>query len=202
VPGLAAAQADCRKLHARTPTRGYSAQVGIAKLFRSRDGGKGSLIGKGFAASAVLSIGLDCLFAPKGGCRTRSVDPDDPGPGSIGGKLLLGAVWRERELVLNPLDDTAFVDRNRQSYGGRLLVGNPKRWWLGAELLHQHATYSGLGKDNYLTYGANFDWKVSEGQWLTLSYGDSSGSNFGKGQQFTAGLKFALGPASTLGGSN
>ncbi len=199
-PELARAQGGCRVKFSRTPTNGYSSQIGIAKLFRSRDGGKGPLVGAGFAASAVVSIGLDCLF--KNPCRTATdSDPAAETKSHIGGKLVLGAVIRERELIANPLDDKKFIDRNRQSYGGRLIVGNASRWWLGVEFLRQHASYSGLGTDNYITYNASLDIKVGKGLWLAANYGDSSGENFGKSSQFTAGLKFALQPSSSIGGS-
>lgn len=195
---LAEALQACRQRHARTPTRGHSAQLGFAKIFRSKDADKGGLAGRGFAASAVVSIGLDCFFTKP--C-SNSIDPVDPERSRIGGKLLLGAVIRERELVVNPLDATQVIERNRQSFGARLLVGDPSRWWLGFEALRQRADYSGLGKDNYKTYTASFDFKIAKGMWLTANYADSSGSNFGKSAQFTGGLKFALQPASRIAGN-
>jgi hypothetical protein len=185
---------SCRKRHVRTPTNGHSAQLGFAKVFRSRD--NGGLAGRGFAASAVVSIGLDCLFTKP--C-SNSIDPIDPERSRIGGKLVLGGVIRERELVANPLDATQLIERNRRSFGARLLVGDPSRWWLGFELLRQRASYSGLGKDDYTTYNASFDFKLAKGMWLTANYANSSGDNFGKSAQFTGGLKFALQPASFAG---
>jgi len=193
---LAKSLADCRQNLGRTPTRGYSAQIGFAKLFRSRDGGKGPLVGKGFAASAVMSVGLDCLFKPRP-CKTE-VDEDGKPKEGFGGKILLGAVFREHEMVLNPTDEKVYIDRNRQSYGGKLVAGNPTSVLIGLELLKQHATYSGLGRDNYLTYNLSVYVKISKGTWITASYGNSSGENFGKSQLFGVGFKYALKPA-TIG---
>jgi hypothetical protein len=192
-PERKAAFAACRERFVRTPTNGISSQIGFAKLFRSRDGGKGPLVGAGFAASAVVSIGLDGLFK-------QSNDAEVAGRSHIGGKLVLGAVIRERELVANPLDATKFIDRNRQSYGAKLLVGNARAWWFGVEFLHQRASYQGLGSDLYTTYNACLDVNVAQGIWIAANYGDSWGENFGKSSQFTAGLKFSLQPSSSIGG--
>jgi hypothetical protein len=188
---------QCRKTHGRTPTSGSVGQIGFAKLFRNSAGASGSLEGHGFAANAIVSIGLDCVFSTE--CR-ETAQPGQEDKPRIGGKLLLGAVFRDRELVVNPLDDTQFVDRDRLSLGGRLLVGDPARFWLGVELLHQRAKYDGgLGRDNYTTYSVSADLKLTDGQWLTVGYGDSRGSNFSRGAQFTAGFKYALQPKPRLG---
>ena len=194
-PALKSALAACRNQFVQSATRGFSSQIGLAKLFRRRDGGTGPIVGAGFAASAVVSVGLDCLFSKPCGAP-------NPNGSHIGGKLLLGAVVRERELIANPLDAKKFIDRNRQSFGGKLVVGNARAWWLGFEFLSQHASYQGLGSDNYTTYSASLDIKVSKGLWLAANYADSSGENFGKSSQFTAGLKFALQPSSSIGGGS
>lgn len=193
-PKREAAWAKCRDDYGRTPTSGISSQVGFATLFRSRDGGTGPLVSKGFAASGVISIGLDCLFKITCG---RGEDLTDGKP-HVGGKLLLGAVFREHELVVNPLDKTKYIDRNRQSFGGKLVIGDPTAWYLGFEFLRQRATYGGLGKDRYLTYNASLDIKIAKGIWLNANYGDSSGQNFSKSSQFTAGFKFSLQPTTSL----
>lgn len=192
---LTTALAECREKYVRSATMGYSSQVGFAKLFRRRDGGTGPIAGAGFAASGVVSIGLDCLLR-----KCRPEDVPDPDGSHIGGKLLLGAVFREREPIINPLNDKQLIDRNRQSYGGKLVVGNARAWWLGGEFLHQRASYQGLGSDNFTTYTASLDIKVGKGLWLATNYSDSSGDNFGKSSQFTAGLKFSLQPSLSSGG--
>lgn len=192
---LKAALAGCREKYVRSATMGHSAQVGFAKLFKRRDGGTGPMAGAGFAASGVVSIGLDCLLR-----KCRPGDGPDPDGSHIGGKLLLGAVYRNREPIINPLNDKQLIDRNRQSYGGKLVVGNARAWWLGGEFLHQRASYQGLGSDNFTTYTASLDVKVGKGLWLASTYANSSGENFGQSSQFTAGLKFALQPSLSSGG--
>ncbi|RYD71851.1 MAG: hypothetical protein EOP84_24170, partial [Verrucomicrobiaceae bacterium] len=57
--------ANCRRLHNRTASDGYSAQIGFAKTFFSESGKPGGLKGAGFGVNGVVSIGLNGLIKPK-----------------------------------------------------------------------------------------------------------------------------------------
>lgn len=156
--------------------RGTTLQLGFAPLFISESGETDDFKSKGFAASGLLSLGLGALFGPV------------PADMKADNRLILGVTYRHHEMVADPDEDDAFLQRNRFNAGGRLIVGGFNGVIFGAEAAYQHARYSSAGKDDYILYAATADIKIADKIWLGGSLGGSSGKRVG-GNDISAGVK-------------
>jgi hypothetical protein len=186
--------AECREQNLPSRFGAHSLQVGFAPLFVSASGKTDEFRSKGFAANAVLSVGLNRLFYGADIQREpEEVSSTKPGERKVpaalrmtrGALLVIGATYRKEEPVPDPANKGKFIDRDRFNIGGRLLFGSLKSALFGGEVLYQRASYEGgLGRDNYITYTATADIKIGENLWLGLALGGASGNRVAGNQGF------------------
>lgn len=191
---------DCREKNTRTPSDGITSQIGFAKTFFSDSGKTSDFKSSGFGVNGVLSIGLNGFFK---GYTKNAQGVDTHKSGSLDSRLILGALYREKEYVANPDDDTQFINRNRFSFGGRILLGNDKKFIFGMELLRNRASYTTGTVDNYTSYTATSDIKIAKNLWITISYSDTSGKKLAteNSAKVNGGLRWALAPSASLAGT-
>lgn len=189
---------SCRKKYNKTPSDGYSAQIGFAKTLFSDTGKTSDLKGAGYGVNGVVSIGLNGLIKP------TPREGDSEHVSGLDSRLLIGALYRKRESIVDPGDDSKFTTRDRFSAGGRLLLGDDRKLIFGLEFLHQDARYANGLRDRYSTYSATLDIKIAHGLWINASYGDSSGKDaaVAGSARFSGGLRYSAGPKASLGSNN
>jgi hypothetical protein len=180
----AAAQAVCYKTHPLLPDNTTKLQFNFSPLFVSETGKTSDLKAHGFHTGAVFSIGLT---------STKKLVEN---PDATRGLLVLAASYRKKETTPDPAIEGAFLDRDRLSLGARAVFGRPSFAFLSLQGFYQHAKYSIGQKDDYATFVAGVDVKLSDDFWLTLNAGSSTGRSFGKNETFLGtGLKFGFGRA-------
>jgi hypothetical protein len=170
------------------PDNTTSLQFGFAPLFVSETGKTADLKARGYAASALLTLGLS------------RIDPAIPKDLQYRSQLILSATYRHSETIPDPDVKDAFLTRNRWSAGGRFVYGRPTSVFYSLEGVYQDSRYRDGRSDRYVTIVGGVDLRVAEGLWLGLSAGTSAGRSIGGDSTFIGSrFRWGFGQKSSIG---
>ena len=178
----------CFAVHPLLPDNTTSLQFGFAPIFVSESGETDDLEGRGFTATALLTIGLSRL------------DPGIPQADQYRSQLILSGTYRRRETVADPDVEDAFLIPDRWNVGGRFVYGKPTSRFYSLEGVYQSSDYRDGRSDNYLTVVGGLDVRVAEGLWLGLNAGSSFGRSVGGDDTFIGSrFRWGFGQRSAIG---
>jgi len=178
----------CFEQHPLLPDNTTSLQFGFAPLFISETGKTNDLKGRGFAASALLTIGLS------------RIDPLVPKAEQYRSQLVLSATYRRRETIADPDVKDAFLIRDRWTAGGRFVYGKPTSVFYSLEAVYQDSDYRDGRTDGYMTFVGGLDVRMDEGLWLGISAGSSAGKSIGGDSTFIGTrFRWGFGQKSSIG---